>query len=29
MIDLGKWAAEEYRVPGTERPADEDKKADR
>jgi endogenous inhibitor of DNA gyrase (YacG/DUF329 family) len=24
LIDLGKWAAGEYRVPGQEKPADED-----
>ncbi len=23
LIDLGQWAAEEYRVPGDERPAEE------
>jgi endogenous inhibitor of DNA gyrase (YacG/DUF329 family) len=24
MIDLGKWAAEDYRVPGSEDPPDDD-----
>ena len=24
MIDLGKWAAEDYRVPDTEKPADDE-----
>jgi hypothetical protein len=24
MIDLGKWAAEDYRVPDNEKPADDD-----
>ncbi len=29
LIDLGKWASEEYRVPGEERPVDQKDDSDK